>query len=57
MLAGLNRRGLDIARRLTIAALLAPVVSFAHAGETGGSAGRTWRIDTERRFSLFNDSY
>ena len=52
MLAGLNRRGSDIALGLTIAGLLALGVSLAHAGETGGSANRTWRIDTEHLFGF-----
>lgn len=46
MLAGLIRRGLDIAGLLTLA------MSLAHAGETGGSADRTWRIDTEHLFGF-----
>ncbi len=52
MLAGLIRRGLDIARDLTIAGLFALAVSPAYAGETGGSADRTWRIDTEHLFGF-----
>jgi hypothetical protein len=52
MLAGRNRGGLDVARGLAIAALLALGVSLADAGETGGSADRTWRIDTEHLFGF-----
>jgi hypothetical protein len=51
MLAGLIRRGLDIA------GLLALAMSLAHAGETGGSTDRnwgigSWRIDTEHLFGF-----
>ena len=37
---------------VTVAGLLALTVSLAHAGETGGSADRTWRIDTEHLFGF-----
>jgi hypothetical protein len=41
-----------LTRGLIIAGLLALGVSLAHAGETGGSADRTWRIDTEHLFGF-----
>jgi hypothetical protein len=37
---------------VSIAGLLALAVSLARAGETGGLAGRTWRIDTEHLFGF-----
>jgi hypothetical protein len=37
---------------VAIAGLLALAASLAHAGETGGSADRTWRIDTEHLFGF-----
>src|SRR5262249_5380067 len=52
MLAGLNRRALDITRGLTIAGLLGLGVSLANAGEAGEAADRAWRIDTEHLFGF-----
>jgi hypothetical protein len=52
MLAGLNRRALDIARGLIVAGLLGLGASLAHAGETGSSTDRAWRIDTEHLFGF-----
>jgi hypothetical protein len=52
MLAGLIRHGLAIGRGLAIAGPLALAMPLAHAGETGGSADRPWRIDTEHLFGF-----